>query len=124
MDLVNNRGASRDPGSIPNMAHLTHLILIDVERKVKGVVQVAGLHSLVRIDPTNESRRTWFKKVGHVIGRQRERESQSGSELMIIAKSNRIYVPKTHSILEDERVQKRLGEQIHTSGMFLHDCLS
>jgi histone deacetylase 6 len=35
----------------------------EVEHKVKAVVQVAGLHSLVRIDPQNESRRAWFREV-------------------------------------------------------------
>lgn len=36
----------------------------EVERKVKAVVQVAGLHSLVRIDVNNDSRREWFRNVG------------------------------------------------------------
>jgi len=63
----------------------------DVERKVKAVVQVAGLHSLVRIDPDNESRRNWFRE------------------------SNRIYVPSVHSVLDDERVRRRLGGQVFTS---------
>ena len=38
---------------------------VDVERKVKAVIQVAGLHSLVRIDPVNEGRREWFKRASH-----------------------------------------------------------
>nr|XP_018264720.1 histone deacetylase 6/10 [Kwoniella dejecticola CBS 10117]OBR86878.1 histone deacetylase 6/10 [Kwoniella dejecticola CBS 10117] len=63
----------------------------EVEKKVKAVVQVAGLHSLVRPDPNNDTRRAWFRK------------------------SNRIYVPSSHPILEEERIQKRLGGQIFTS---------
>ncbi|WWC68627.1 uncharacterized protein I206_102558 [Kwoniella pini CBS 10737] len=63
----------------------------EVEKKVKAVIQVAGLHSLVRPDPNNDSRRIWFRK------------------------ANRIYVPSTHPVLEEERIQKRLGGQIFTS---------
>ena len=82
--------------------------LPDIERKVKAVIQVAGLHSIVRIDPTNESRRDWFKAVRmtcqilnvHADGYQ----------------SNRIYVPASHPVLDDERTKRRLGGQIFTSG--------
>jgi hypothetical protein len=35
----------------------------DVQGKVKAIVQVAGMHSIVRIDPNNETRRAWFRKV-------------------------------------------------------------
>lgn len=34
----------------------------DVQGKVKAIVQVAGMHSIVRIDPNNEARRAWFRK--------------------------------------------------------------
>jgi hypothetical protein len=34
----------------------------DVQGKVKAIVQVAGMHSIVRIDPNNETRRAWFRK--------------------------------------------------------------
>jgi hypothetical protein len=30
--------------------------------------------------------------------------------------NNRIYVPRTHSILADERIKRRLGGQVFTSG--------
>ncbi|OCF43376.1 histone deacetylase 6/10 [Kwoniella heveanensis CBS 569] len=63
----------------------------EVETKVKAVVQVAGLHSLVRIDPNNEEKRAWFRK------------------------SNQIYVPATHPVLKEDRIQKRLGGQIFTT---------
>ncbi|WWD16504.1 hypothetical protein CI109_100930 [Kwoniella shandongensis] len=63
----------------------------DVERKVKAVVQVAGLHSLVRIDPNNIQRKDWFKR------------------------SNRIFVPSSHILLDDNRVCRRLGDQVFTS---------
>ncbi|KAK6907347.1 hypothetical protein I203_101340 [Kwoniella mangroviensis CBS 8507] len=63
----------------------------EVEQKVKAVIQVAGLHSLVRPDPNDEVKRSWFRK------------------------SNRIYVPAEHPVLEDERIQKRLGGQVHKS---------
>ncbi|WWC96955.1 hypothetical protein V866_003831 [Kwoniella sp. B9012] len=63
----------------------------EVENKVKAVIQVAGLHSLVRPDPNDEVKRSWFRK------------------------SNRIYVPSEHPLLEDERIQKRLGGQVHKS---------
>ncbi|KAL7419556.1 Histone deacetylase hda1 [Cryptotrichosporon argae] len=70
MDLVNNR---------------------EVERKVKAVVQVAGLHSIVRISPTNDSRRAWFRQ------------------------NNQIYVPQEHILLDDETVKRRLGGHVMTS---------
>lgn len=35
----------------------------DVELKVKAVVQVAGLHSLVRPNPSNKEKLSWFKQV-------------------------------------------------------------
>lgn len=35
----------------------------DVEFKVKAVVQVAGLHSLVRPNPSNKEKLSWFKQV-------------------------------------------------------------
>ncbi|KAK4688388.1 histone deacetylase 6, partial [Tremellales sp. Uapishka_1] len=60
----------------------------EVERKVKAVVQVAGMHSMIRIDPNNESRRDWFRK------------------------NNRVYLPSAHPVLEEERSKKRLGGQI------------
>ncbi|WWC87894.1 uncharacterized protein L201_002792 [Kwoniella dendrophila CBS 6074] len=63
----------------------------EVENKVKAVVQVAGLHSLVRPDPNNDSKRAWFRK------------------------SNQIYVPASHPVLEEDRIQKRLGGQVFTS---------
>lgn len=63
----------------------------DVESKVKAVVQVGGLHSLVRVDPNNETRRNWFRA------------------------SNRIYIPKSHPLMNEERLWRRLGGQIHTS---------
>ena len=71
------------------------LMLADVSRKVKAVVQVAGMHSMVRIDPTNESRREWFKA------------------------RNRIYVPAQHPVLQDDRAKRRLGGQIFTSGRLI-----
>ena len=37
--------------------------MVEVERKVKAVIQVAGLHYLVRPDPQNEGRRAWFREV-------------------------------------------------------------
>ena len=36
---------------------------IAVQDRVKAVVQVAGLHSMVRIDPYNESLGKWFRSV-------------------------------------------------------------
>ncbi|WVR03811.1 hypothetical protein IAU60_000807 [Kwoniella sp. DSM 27419] len=63
----------------------------EVERKVKAVIQVAGLHSLVRVDPQYEARRAWFRK------------------------SNQIYVPNDHPVLQEDRIQKRLGGQIFTA---------
>ncbi|RSH94679.1 Histone deacetylase hda1 [Saitozyma podzolica] len=63
----------------------------DVQGKVKAIVQVAGMHSIVRIDPNNETRRAWFRKV------------------------NQIWVPETHSVLDDERVRRRLGDQIFST---------
>ncbi|ORY22508.1 hypothetical protein BCR39DRAFT_551487 [Naematelia encephala] len=63
----------------------------EVQFKVKAVVQVAGIHTLVKIDPHNETRRNWFRQ------------------------SNRIYVPSSHPVLDDEKVQRRLGGQIFTS---------
>jgi histone deacetylase 6 len=65
--------------------------LCDVEQRVKAVVQVGGLHSLVRVDPHNESKRNWFKMV------------------------NRVYVPNIHPLLNEERLHRRLGGQINTS---------
>lgn len=62
-----------------------------MEHRVKAVVQVAGLHSLVRVDPHNETRRKWFMA------------------------SNRVYVPNTHPLLGEERLHRRLGGQIHTT---------
>lgn len=35
----------------------------DVQQKVKAVVQVAGMHSLVRIDPKDIVKQDWFRKV-------------------------------------------------------------
>lgn len=63
----------------------------DVEKRVKAVVQVAGLHSLVRVDPHDEPKRKWF------------------------AQSNRIYVPSIHPLLAEQRLHRRLGGQIFTS---------
>ncbi|WVQ79099.1 hypothetical protein IAT38_001193 [Cryptococcus sp. DSM 104549] len=64
----------------------------DVECKVKAVVQVAGLHTLVQPDKINPQRVKWFKQC------------------------NRIYVPNSHVILGDEKVQRRFGNDVfHTS---------
>ncbi|WVN90743.1 uncharacterized protein L203_105985 [Cryptococcus depauperatus CBS 7841] len=63
----------------------------EVERKVKAVVQVAGLHSLVRPDPNDKDKLRWFKQ------------------------NNRLYVPAEHVLLEDEKVKRRLGDQVFTS---------
>ncbi|WVF65792.1 hypothetical protein IAT40_000526 [Kwoniella sp. CBS 6097] len=63
----------------------------EVEKKVKAVVQVAGLHSIVRVDPTNEGKRDWFRE------------------------SNQIYVPSTHPVLQESRIQRRLGGQVFTT---------
>lgn len=41
--------------------------VVDVDQKVKAVVQVAGMHSLVRIDNDNESRRAWFRAVSSIL---------------------------------------------------------
>lgn len=65
------------------------------------------MHSLVRIDPTNDNRREWFRRVSHL---------PTDVRTTLTVQSNRVYVPKTHPILEDERVQKRLGGQVFTSG--------
>jgi histone deacetylase 6 len=62
-----------------------------VEQRVKAVVQVGGLHSLVRLDPQNEALRTWFKSC------------------------NRVYVPNSHPLLAEERLHRRLGGQLFTS---------
>lgn len=62
-----------------------------VESRVKAVVQVGGLHSLVRVDPQSESKRNWFKAC------------------------NRVYVPSVHPLLQEERLHRRLGGQIFTS---------
>lgn len=80
----------------------------EVEAKVKAVVQVAGLHSLVRPDPHNESRRDWFRQVSPEAGTQFRATANT--------QSNRIYVPSSHPMLADERVKRRLGGQIFTSG--------
>ena len=40
--------------------------MLDVDRKVKAIVQVAGLHSLVRIDPQAAEKRDWFRKVSRL----------------------------------------------------------
>ncbi|WOO83917.1 Histone deacetylase clr3 [Vanrija pseudolonga] len=63
----------------------------DVEHKVRAVVQVGGLHSFVRPDPANESKRAWFRQ------------------------ASRIYVPDVHPLLQEERLHRRLGGQIFTS---------
>jgi len=63
----------------------------DVERRVKAVIQVGGLHSLVRVDPQNEGKRNWFKGC------------------------NRVYVPSIHPLVKEERLHRRLGGQIHTA---------
>lgn len=52
---------------------------------------MAGLHSLVRVDPGNESKRAWFHK------------------------NNRVYVPKIHPLLGEVQYHRRLGGQINTS---------
>lgn len=39
------------------------LMEADVEHKVKAVVQVAGLHSLVKIDPNDDDKGAWFRSV-------------------------------------------------------------
>ena len=57
MDLVNNRGVSCRKNTAVEADN------IDVVRKVKAVVQVAGMQSMVRIDPDNQYRRDWFKAV-------------------------------------------------------------
>lgn len=36
---------------------------VDVQDKVKAVVQVAGLNSLVRIDPKDDEKGEWFRAV-------------------------------------------------------------
>ncbi|KIR69589.1 histone deacetylase 6/10 [Cryptococcus bacillisporus CA1873] len=63
----------------------------DVEFKVKAVVQVAGLHSLVRPNPSNKEKLSWFKQC------------------------NQIYVPAEHVVLGDEKVKRRLGDAVFTS---------
>ena len=80
---------------------------------MKAVVQVAGLHSLVRIDPNNESRRAWFRKVSL--------SAVLETLPLVIAQlrspqSNQIYVPANHPVLDDDRTRKRLGDQVFTSG--------
>lgn len=37
--------------------------IADVEDKVKAVIQVAGMNSLVRIDPKDDTKGTWFRAV-------------------------------------------------------------
>jgi histone deacetylase 6 len=58
MQLVNHRGEQ-----LSHSLSITPANLADVDRKVKAVIQVAGMHSLVRIDPEHESRRNWFRTV-------------------------------------------------------------
>jgi histone deacetylase 6 len=80
-------------------------LISDVDRKGKAVVQVAGMHSLVRIDSDNQNRRDWFKKVSLCMFDDQRANAQS----------NRIFVPNSHPVLMDERAKKRLGGQIFTS---------
>ncbi|BEI85282.1 hypothetical protein CcaverHIS002_0506830 [Cutaneotrichosporon cavernicola] len=63
----------------------------DVQSKVKAIVQVAGMHSIVRPDPTNENRRTWFRDVCQ------------------------IYLPHIHPLLGEERLYRRIGGQLRTA---------
>jgi histone deacetylase 6 len=62
-----------------------------VQSKVKAIVQVAGMHSVVRPDPTNESRRAWFKE------------------------ACQIYLPHIHPLLGEERLHRRIGGQLRTA---------
>ncbi|WVQ74620.1 hypothetical protein IAR50_004221 [Cryptococcus sp. DSM 104548] len=62
-----------------------------VETKVKAVIQVAGLHSLVRPTPSDLDKLKWFKSI------------------------NQIYVPAEHVLLDDEKVKRRLGDAVFTS---------
>lgn len=58
---------------------------------MKAIVQVAGMHSIVRPDPTNEGRRVWFKDVCQ------------------------IYLPHVHPLLGEERLHRRIGGQLRTA---------
>jgi len=69
MSLVNTRGTSKkavfaDP--VEWLAH-TYTDETDVEDKVAAVIQVGGMNTLVRPDPTNDQRRAWFREVSLVL---------------------------------------------------------
>ena len=80
-----------------------------MEARVKGVVQVGGMHSLVRIDAANEARREWFNQVRFHLNL----ESGDPADR---SQNNQIYLPKDHPILLEERTQRRLGGRVQTSG--------
>lgn len=82
MELVNHRGE----GETTSFADEP-----DIESRVKAIVQVAGLHSIVRPDPTNETRRAWFRE------------------------ACRIYLPDIHPLLGEERLHRRIGGQLRTA---------
>ncbi len=66
--VIDERSRYAGTFNTPQTLSLTLILAayIDVEGKVNTIIQVGGLHTLVRPDPDQDDKRAWFRKVsGH-----------------------------------------------------------
>lgn len=86
----------------------------DVTDRVRAVIQVGGMHSLVKPDPTDDEKTEWFRHVSLVSSR---------CCLFIwkltvrfFRQHSKLYLPANHPVLDEAKVARRLKTQIELFG--------